>query len=222
VTQIRSDQGSNFTGAQNELGTALKELSVDRITTFLANKQCEFIFNAPYASHTGGVWERQIRSIRNVLSSTIALSQGRLDDTSLRCLFYEAMLIVNSRPLTAVSNHPSIETLTPNHLITLKPKMPLPPPGHFVREDLYAKKRWRRIQYLLEQFWNRWKREYLLNLSERQRWTKPRRNVKVGDVVMLTDAETNRMEWPLAVVTEALTGDDGLVRRVKVRVGNLS
>ena len=220
VTQIRSDQGSNFIGAKNEFMAAMKELDIDRVTTYLANKQCEFVFNAPHSSHVGGTWERQIRSIRGVLNTTLKLSYGRLDDASLRCLFYEAMMIVNSRPLTTLSSDPNVEVLTPNQLITLKPNMPLSPPGKFIKEDVYARKRWRRIQYLMEQFWSRWKKEYLLSLSERQKWVRPRRNVQVGDVVMVVDVETSRMEWPLAVVIEAPAADDGLVRRVKVRLSN--
>ncbi|WAR20844.1 hypothetical protein MAR_014818 [Mya arenaria] len=35
----------------------------------------------------GGVWERQIRTIRNVLNSVLLLCPGRLDDASLRTFF---------------------------------------------------------------------------------------------------------------------------------------
>lgn len=66
----------------------------------MTEKQCEFVFNAPSASHAGGVWERQIRTVKNVLNATLMQGAGRLDDASLRTLFYEAMAIVNSRPLT--------------------------------------------------------------------------------------------------------------------------
>ena len=222
VMQIRSDQGSNFVGASHELAAALNELDISRITTFLTGKQCDFIFNAPHSSHAGGVWERQIRTTRSVLNSTIALCGTRLDDASLRCLFYEAMLIINSRPLTAVDSDPNVETITPNHLITMKSTAPLPPPGKFVKEDMYARKRWRRVQYLMEQFWSRWRKEYLQNLSERQKWNKPRRNVQVGDIVMLTDTEVPRMHWPLATVIEATKDDDGLVRRIKARMSSSS
>jgi hypothetical protein len=138
-------------------------------------EQCEIVFNAPHSSHAGGVWERQIRSIRNILDSTLKLSHGRMDDPSLRCLFYEAMMIVNSRPLTAIDSNPNSETITPNHLVTMKSSIPLSPPGKFVREDIYARKRWSGIQYLIEQFWSQWRKEYLLNLSKRQTWAKPRR-----------------------------------------------
>ena len=222
VTQIRSDQGSNYIGASHELEVAWKELDISRISRYLSKKQCDFVFNAPHSSHAGGVWERQIRTIRNVLNSTIALCSARLDDASLRCLFYEAMLMVNSRPLTAVDSDTGMEPITPNHLITMKSTAPLPPPGNFVKEDMYARKRWRRVQYLMEQFWSRWRKEYLLNLSERQKWSKTRRNVEAGDIVMLTDTEVPRMQWPLAVITEVKKDDDGLVRRVKVRLSNSS
>ncbi|XP_043088736.1 LOW QUALITY PROTEIN: uncharacterized protein LOC122334940 [Puntigrus tetrazona] len=57
VRQIKCDQGTNFVGAKNELKNALKEIDADRLTVFLAEKQCDFVLNAPHASHTGGVWE---------------------------------------------------------------------------------------------------------------------------------------------------------------------
>lgn len=222
VRQIRSDQGSNFIGADNELKAAMKELDVERVTAYLTEKQCTFIFNAPHSSHAGGVWERQIRSVRNILEATMALCPGRLDDGSLRCFMYEAMSIVNSRPLSPVNMlDPAAEApLTPNHLVTMKSSSPLPPPGNFVKEDLYARKRWRRVQFLSEQFWSRWKREYLQNLQQRGKWNVPRRNLRVGDIVLVKDHETPRMEWPLAVVKTAEADDDGLVRRVWVRMGS--
>ncbi len=47
VRQIRCDQGTNFVGAKNELNSALQELDPERLTTFLADKQCDFVLNAP-------------------------------------------------------------------------------------------------------------------------------------------------------------------------------
>lgn len=60
----------------------------------------------------------------------------------------------------------------------MKTSTPLPPPGQFVKEDLYAQKQWRQIQYLLEQFWSRWKKEYLQNIMVRQKWHKPKKKEK--------------------------------------------
>ncbi|XP_051939800.1 uncharacterized protein LOC127612976 [Hippocampus zosterae] len=221
VRHIRSDQGTNFVGARNEMAKALKELNQERLASYLADKQCDFQMNTPHSSHTGGVWERQIRTVRSVLSTVLAQSAGRLNDSSLRTFFYEAMSIVNNRPLTVdnISDPTSLEPLTPNHLITMKSSLPLPPPGKFIQEDLYAKKRWRTIQYLSEQFWHRWRKEYLANLTLRQRWLTPRRNMVVGDVVIIKEDDVPRNEWKLAKVIEANQDDDGLVRKVTVQIG---
>ena len=216
VQQLRSDQGTNFVGAKNELKAALQELDAERIKTFLSQRQCNFLMNPPQSSHAGGVWERQIRTIRSILTSIIEDSQGRLDSASLRTFLYESMSIVNSRPLTVdnLNDASSPVPLTPNQLLTMKGRVALPPPGEFVREDVFARKRWRRVQFLAEQFWSRWKVEYLANITRRQKWNTPRRNFEAGDVVIVHE-DTARGEWQMARVVEATPGDDGLVRKVK-------
>ena len=77
----------------------LQEVNKEKLQRFLLDKQCEFKFNFPSSIHTGGLWERQIRTVKGVLDATAKLCPGRLDDASLRTLFYETMAIVNSRPL---------------------------------------------------------------------------------------------------------------------------
>ena len=67
---LRSDQGTNFVGARRELKEALMELDQRKISSELLKDGCDWItfrMNVPSASHMGGVWERQIRSVRGVL-----------------------------------------------------------------------------------------------------------------------------------------------------------
>lgn len=146
VRQLRSDQVTNFIEARNEFQ---KAADTERICLFLAEKQCKFVFNAPSASHTGGVWERQIRTIRNILNGILLLCPGRLDDSSLRAIFYEAMSIVNCRQLTVseIDNTDSLEPLTPNQLLNGKTSSRHPSPGEFLKEDVYIRRRWRRVQF---------------------------------------------------------------------------
>ncbi|KAL0194543.1 hypothetical protein M9458_008115, partial [Cirrhinus mrigala] len=101
-------------------------------------------------------------------------------------------------------------------------KVALPPPGEFVGEDVYGTKRWRRIQHLIKQFWSRWKKEYLLNISMRQKWHVVRRNLKVNDVVLIKEDLFPRNQWQLGRIVETTVDSDGLVRRVKVRVSEQS
>ena len=133
VRELRSDQGTNFVGAKNELAIALKELDGVPIKEFLSSQGCDLIdfnFNVPHASHMGGIWERQIRTTRSVLSSLLQEHGSQLDDEALRTLMTEAESIVNGRPLTVetLSDPLSPEPLTPNHLLTLKTQIVLPPP----------------------------------------------------------------------------------------------
>lgn len=50
------------------------------------------------------------------------------------------------------------------------------------------------------------------------RWHDPKRNLKVGDIVLEKGDEHPRNEWQLAI--EAAVGRDGLVRRVRLRMGD--
>ena len=210
VRQLRSDQGTNFIGARRELKEALEEMNHDCIRTELLKQECDWInfkMNTPGASHMGGVWERQIRSVRG---------------ESLRTFMCEAISIINSRPLTVdqLTDPDSPEPLTPNHLLTMKSKILLAPPGNFQPADAYVRKRWRRVQYLTNEFWSRWRKEFLLSLQERQKWTRPRRNLNVNDIVIVKDVNTPRNAWHLAHVSAVYPSDDGQVRKVQVALAD--
>ena len=59
-----------------------------------------------------------------------------------------------------MSSPGSTEALTPNHFLKLKTKVVLSPPGVFKSADLYARKWWRQVQHLTNEFCCRWKREF--------------------------------------------------------------
>ena len=225
IRQLRSDQGTNFVGARTELAQALAEMDQEKIRTKLLEEQCDwfsFKMNVPAASHMGGVWERQIRSARNVLSSLLLDNGKQLDDESLRTLMCEAEAIVNSRPLTVnqLADPDSSSPLTPNHLLTMKSKVVLAPPGAFQPADMYCRKRWRRVAHLANEFWTRWRKEFLLSLQQRQKWTRPRRNLIVDDVVMIKDENLPRSVWQLARVSAVYPSSDGQVRKVQVALAD--
>ena len=181
VRHIRCDRGTNFIGTETEFRNSLSELDFDQIRQYLVCGNCDFVefkMNVPSASHMGGIWERQIRTVRNILPTLLAKLGTQLDDESLRTLMAETTTIVNSRPLTVEHlNDPlSLEPLTPNHILTMKTNIVLPPPGEFMRDDIYSKKRWRRVQFIANEFWNRWRKEFLANIQSRQKWIAPKRN----------------------------------------------
>lgn len=175
----------------------------------------QWTFNTAAASHHGGVWERLIRSVKSVLTSV--LKQQIMDDEGLHTVFCEAEAILNDRPITKASDDPDdLEALTPNHILTLKGK-PVMPPGLFDHSDLYIRKRWRQTQYMAELFWKRWISEYLPMMQERQKWTRSRRNLTPGDIVLLADATAPRGSWMMGKILDVKADAKGLVHSVRLR-----
>ena len=214
---IRSDNGTNFVGANKELRKAVQELKEDKINKTLAEKNIQWIFNPPAASHMGGVWERQIRSIRSVLQGL--LTQQPLDDEGLSTLMCLVEGIINGRPLTKLSDDPNDPSpLMPNHLLLLRPGRS-EPPGVFVPQDQY-RRRWRQVQYLADLFWSRWLKEYLPTLQKRYKWTNTSPNLNVGDLVLVKQDHTSRYQWPLGLITETYPGRDDRVQTVQIKTRN--
>ena len=140
----------------------------------------------------------------------------RLSDDSLQTLMCEVEYIMNNRPITKVSSDPSdLEALTPNHLL-LGRATGVNVPGVFSQHDNYVRCRWRQVQYLSDLFWKRFVSEYMPLLQERQKWLTPRRNVQIGDIVLLVD-NTPRTSWALGRITDVLPDKRGIVRIAKVK-----
>lgn len=164
---------------------------------------------------TSCVWEWQIRTIRKVFNSIV--KQQAIDEEGLQTLLCEVEAIINSRPITRVSNDPNdLEALTPNHLLLMKAITPLPP-GTFDRGDVYSRRRWHQIQYLADLFWRRLTKEYLLGLQERQKWYHPKRNISVNDIVLIVDESAPQNSWVMGCVIQTVKDSRGHVRQAKVK-----
>ena len=210
---IRCDNGTNFVGSSRELSASVDEWN-RRVNETLVQKNIEWKFNTPSASHHGGVWERQIRSVRRVMNAIVR--NTILDDERLLTVFCEVESIINSRPITRSSDCPGdAEPLTPNHLLLVHQRQRLPP-GVFSMKDIYTR-RWRHAQHLVNRFWLRWMREYVANIQHRQKWIQALENIKVGDIVLLVDEQSPRNRWPMGRVVDVFTGRDGLVRSASVK-----
>lgn len=131
VRELRSDNGTNFEGAERELKRALEEWNQGQIHDVKLQKGIQWSFNPPAGSHHGGAWERLIRSVRKVLNSNLKVQN--LDKEGLHTVFCEIEGIINSRPITKASFDPNdLEALTPNHLLLLKTLPTLTPPYRHV------------------------------------------------------------------------------------------
>ena len=215
VQELRSDNGTNFIGAERELRTAIEQWNQSQINNVLLQKGIKWTFNPPTGSHHGGSWERLIRSVRKVLNST--LNVQNLDEEGLHTVLCEVEAIINGRPITKASTDPNdLEALTPNHLLLLK-TLPSLPPGDFQETDIYARRRWKQVQYMADLFWKRWIKEYLPQLQERQRWTGVKRNLVPGDIVLIVDNTAPRNSWVMGRVLQTFPDRRGFVRQVRIK-----
>lgn len=89
--------------------------------------------------------------------------------------------------------------------------------GNFQLAQPVLSKRLRYLNYTINQFWNRWQKEYLLELREAHRYYKGNTNTtlpKVGDIVVIEDKDKPRGMWRLARIDSLIIGNDGYPRGV--------
>ena len=180
----------------------------------------EWKFQPPTATHMSGIWERLIRSVRKTMTEVIGDTNAFVGLETLCTVFADVVTILNSRPLTPISDDPSdCEPLTPSHFLLQQQNLALPI-GCFEREDLYRRKQWRRAQFLADCFWKRWIREYIPTLQQRQKWIREKDNLKIGDVVLVVDNNCPPRRWLLGRVIKNFPGQDGKVHVAGIKATN--
>ena len=218
-TKIFSDKGSQLEGASNELSTIINNLDWDVI-----QKQCrstgkgtEWKFSPADAPWYNGAVEALVKSTKRAL--TVSIGDNILKPLELQTCMFEAAQLVNQRP---IGNHPTDPSdgvyMCPNDLL-LGRSTPAIPQGPF-KERCSNRFRFDFVQMIVESFWKRWVQEVFPSLVVWPKWHTEKRNLQVGDVVLIQDSDAFRGKWKKAVVDEATPSDDGKVRHVRVRYRN--
>ena len=123
-------------------------------------------------------------------------------------MLLHATRIVNSTPLHAAPESPNdSQPITPHHLITQRDDACLGNfscPTNYEGSDLlaYGAKRWKRINALADEFEKYWK-HYIYQIgTDTEKWTTPKRNAEVGDVVLLKEKgiSTSRLDWSTGTI----------------------
>ncbi|XP_050425489.1 uncharacterized protein LOC126836303 [Adelges cooleyi] len=212
-TKIYSDNGTNFVGAQKELSPFLAGID-DK----MAKEGVEWHFNPPSAPHFGGLWESAVKTTKFHLTRVI--KDARLTLGELTTLLCQVEACVNSRPMTPLNSDPSeAEAITPAHFLIGGPMM-IPPEANISEEDVQHLRRWRFVQGLMQGFWRRWHAEYLPQLQVRGKWAYQKKDLVVGDVVIIKEDCTPPTKWKLGRVVQLHPGKDGTVRVVTLKTAN--
>ena len=207
---LLSDNAKTFKSASKEIHSIARSTEVSQ---YLTNQRTSWKFIVAKASWWGGFWERMVRSVKRCLRKIIGKATLRLEE--LNTILVEVESVINCRPLTYVyDDQEGISfALTPSHLMYGRRITTTPNATHFEVMSTLTK----RVKYhrrLLEQFTNRWKKEYLLSLREHHSMKHQGSQgpcIKVGDVVLLYDEGTKRAFWKLAVVNELIQGSNDKV-----------
>ena len=181
--------------------------------------------------HFGGIWEAGVKLAKTHLKKIIGKNALTFEEFTTLLTEIEAML--NSRPMMEYSTDPEdLRVLTPAMLLTGKEMrmLPLREPG-ICHEELpeaiemsksgvicvkSVSRRWKALENRKAIFWKRWVKEYLPTLQSRKKWAHERRDLKVGDLVLLAEDKLAPLHWGMGRVLEVYTGVDFKCRCVKL------
>ncbi|XP_052262568.1 uncharacterized protein LOC127866183 [Dreissena polymorpha] len=194
-----SDNGTTFTAAARHLNNLCESSVVRDSTSDKSNGK----FTPTRAPWFWDWWEKKIGLNKNVLKKV--LGKAYVTYETLQTIVTEAEAVIKDRHLTYVtSGEPGQpETLTPAHLLYGRPITSLPvepatlPADYRINRSSRLKQGTRRVQ-LIQNFHERWRREYLTALRERSQVRgNNNQTISVGDVVQIQD-DCPRTQWRLA------------------------
>lgn len=216
---IYTDNATTFQAANKELITLWNTMESKRVQQYYAQNGIRWKFIVPRAAWWGGWWERLVGLTKQCLRKS--LGRALLDEESLSTVLVGVEAALNSRPLVYEEGNEDTENaLTPGHFLTGQklttiPSDPAPTTRNLIR--FYAQQ-----QDLLDTFWRKWSKEYLLQLRtfHHVRNAKNYSNIRIGDLVLLQEEMRPRHQWKKALVQELIKGRDGKIRSCVVRVNN--
>ena len=219
---VISGHGTNFVDTDNFLKTVFEE---PEVKAYLDNNQIKWKFITARAPWQGGFYERLIGVVKRALNA--AISNRKLSFVEVQTVLCEIKTIIDSRPLTYVSENLEDSHLTPNQLLYDRNIVLAPPLNEFIDndvpfcEDVDLRLQYTQLSSALKRFQSAFVKDYLTSLRERHYGNKvpelENRPLQVGDIV-LVDLESHRNLWPVGRVTQLYEGRGGKLRSVQVKI----
>ncbi|CAH2093707.1 unnamed protein product [Euphydryas editha] len=209
---ILSDNGTNFIGASNELYKLLQDST---IASDIAQEGIEFTFAPAYSPHFNGIAEAAVRSAKHHLKRLLKLTNLTYEE--MATLLTQIEGILNSRPLTPLSNDPSdLSALTPSHFLIGRPLLSVPhPPVSDI--SITRLERYKRVELLKQHFWQRFNIEYVSLLQQKTKWAAATGELQLGALVLVKDKALPPLLWLLGRVVKTYPGSDGVIRVADVK-----
>lgn len=217
-SDIYSDCGTNFVGANREMVNFEKQLSKESFLSSMAYDRTTWHFNPPATPHFGGLWEAGVKSVKYHLRRITGKSVFTFEELNTILCQIEACL--NSRPLCPLLDTVNdFDYLTPGHFLIGEATLTVPTPSllHLPENRL---NRWQLVQQRLQTFWRVWSGEYLSRLQQRPKWLNVSPNLMVGQLVLIREDNIPPSKWIVGRIVTTWPGTDNKVRVVSLKMPN--
>ncbi|GFR23822.1 integrase catalytic domain-containing protein [Trichonephila clavata] len=202
--------GTNFVGLNNEL----QNIDWSAIIAHSDLKKIFWHFNPP----TAVWWQRVVRMLKELMRRNLGKASLQYDE--LHTIVCECEALLNSRPLTYLSEDPS-------DLVPITPSLFLQDQTEFCVQDMdlndmqNLRKRVKHLHAVKHKLKARFQKEYISILKQTS--NKVQTPLSVGDIVLISLDNKKRVDWPLAKIVEIYKGRDGVYRvaRLKTQSGEL-
>ena len=213
---VHSDRGSQLVKANKELTEMINNVNSSTVTNYGRNQGMTWIFTkAADAPWQNACAESLIRSVKRAI--TVSIGERILQFGELQTIFFEIGNLLNQRPIGIKPGY-NIDLgsyLSPNDLLLGHKNTETPSGLYDVKDNIL--KNFKHANDVINSFWKRWMRDYFPTLIVRNKWHVEKRNVSIGDIVLVKDSNVVRGHWKLAQVLTANPGSDGKVRNVTLR-----
>ena len=166
--------------------------------------------------HQGAV-ESLVKTAKRAID--LSIHNQRLSASEFLTVCTEAANTINERPIGLLpSLDSSINVLTPNCL--LLGRATSSNPGNWQPGDPSFKTRYHLVTSLSDEFWKHWIQLFAPSLTYQSKWYSKQRDLQIGDVVLITDSNSLKGTYNLALVCETHPGKDGKIRTVTLSYKN--
>lgn len=219
-SQLFPDNGTNFVGANRELKEIYDFVARENETlvSHLAKQKIKWNFIPPRSPNFVGLWEATVKAVKKHF---YAVTKG-LTKTfeEFYTLLVEIEAVLNSRPLTPLSNDPSdLSVLTPSHFL-IGDSLIQPVQHNLCEVSDNQLSHWQHVQKLRQHFWKRWHLEYLQELQRRHKWSTGNGDLKINDLVLLMEDNMTPLQWRMGRIVELHPGPDSVTRLASVRTAD--
>ena len=213
---IFSDNFSTFVSTAKWLKRAAR---CEVVHDCLSSKNIKWRFNLSRAPWWGGQFERMVSLVKQALHKVVG--RAKLSWEEMKEVLLDVEVTLNNRPLSYVEDDVEMPILTPN-IMMFGNNFHIPEVDADDLTDYDLRKRARFLRKCKNRLWARWENEYLRGLRERHnlKHSEKPNILSVGDVMLIKGDHKNRAKWNIGIVSELITGRDGVIRGAKLRAGN--